>query len=195
MTNKMPLIGRKYRLIENHAWIVEVTDLITVESNIWGDEVLGVKSERGGIPQHYDVITNDQLKEIAGGTNLTTIFSSIQSSIASYKLSYKNNFVNPRIENLTKASTFSDELKNKIDVATHPLFVKLDIRAPDVDWTGEFLDPAKPYSNKFFFDGVYMMLFIKTTFSAGKFSHSMTLIPYDIDGSYSSSRDSSSTNR
>jgi len=153
------------------------------------------RSERGGIPQHYDVITNDQLKEIAGGTNLTTIFSSIQSSIASYKLSYKNNFVNPRIENLTKASTFSDELKNKIDVATHPLFVKLDIRAPDVDWTGEFLDPAKPYSNKFFFDGVYMMLFIKTTFSAGKFSHSMTLIPYDIDGSYSSSRDSSSTNR
>lgn len=149
------------------------------------------RNERGGIPQHFDVINADQLKELAGGGNATSVFSSIQSTLSSYKLSYIAQYVRPRIKSLEENNgAAGDALINGADVSVYPLFVRLDIRAPDVDWTGNFLDVTRPYSNKFFFDGDYMVLFIKTTFNSGRFSHLMTMIPYDVDGSYSTSNDS-----
>lgn len=96
MTNKMPLIGRKYRLIENHAWIVEVTDLITVESNIWGDEVLGVKSERGGIPfvdsigffeKNYEEL-EDNLQEKKEVSEVERALEELKNQIVSFRLNF-----------------------------------------------------------------------------------------------------------
>jgi hypothetical protein len=169
---------------------------ITMDMTIRGNpkiiEKFADRAERGGIPEHYDVITTDQLKEIASGNlaRVQSVAASVQTALSSYKQSYKDRYLKPKTRVPTKSAGGVDSLKNGLDVAAHPLFARIDIRAPDVDWTGNFLDSSKPYSNKFFFDGDYMVLFVKTTFSGGKFSHTMTMIPYDMDGSYSSSNDS-----
>jgi hypothetical protein len=181
---------------KNYA-ILHFLSSISMDMTIRGNpkiiEKFADRSERGGIPQHFDVISGDQLKEIAGGNNVNTVFNSIQSSLSSYKLSYKSSYVKPRIKATEKINNSNDALKNGLDVSTYPLFVRLDIRAPDVDWAGNFLDTSRPYSNKFFFDGDYTVLFVKTTFSGGRFSHIFTMIPYDVDGAYTLSNDSASS--
>lgn len=119
------------------------------------------RSERGGVPPHYGVDN---------------------------KQKYIGEYVQPRIDAYEKANS-PDALINGVDVSTLPVFVKLNLLAPDVDWTGQYKNSAKLFTDSMFFDGPYQVLFVKTTFSGGDFNHLMTLIPYDVSGSFSTSKD------
>jgi hypothetical protein len=78
---------------------------------------------------------------------------------------------------------------NNVDVSTLPVFVQLNIRAPNADINGNFLAEGGLFTNGFFFNGPYQLLMVNSRFSGGDFSQTMTLIPYNIDGSYSESGD------
>ena len=119
------------------------------------------REERGGIAPHYD---------------------------PSSKKKYISEYVQPRIDAYDKSSS-NDSLINKVDVSTLPIFVKLNILAPDVDWTGQYKNSSKLFTDAMFFNGPYQILFIKSVFSGGNFTHDMTLIPFDVSGSYTTSKD------
>ena len=152
------------------------------------------RDERGGIPPHgtiIDTVTLNSLKAHDQDTAKSDFFSSVKPGVASSKQQYIEKYVAPRIAAYESSAVGTDKLLNNIDVSTLPVFVKVNILAPDVDWTGAYTDANNLFTNKFFFQGPYQLLFVKTTFSNGEFQHTMTLMPYDISGSYSQSNETS----
>lgn len=148
------------------------------------------RNVRGGIPKHPTTVSSpDTLRALrtADASKVEDLFNKeIKGRLSSEKSQYIANYVAPRIkDNLTK-SQGTDPLLHGSDVATTPLFMKVNIFAPNLDNLGNQLDGGL-YTNKFFYDGVYMVLQIFTEFNGGTFRHTMNLIPYDLDGSFSKS--------
>jgi hypothetical protein len=145
---------------------------------------------RNGIPPHGTMLTAQAVNALVKNTNSgeTDFKSSLKSVISKSKQEYFEKYYGPRIKGIITADK-SDTLMYGHDVATLPVFVKLNIKNPNVDVNAVFKRGEDMYTNDFFFNGPYQVLIVKTTFSGGEFIHNMTLIPYDIDGTYSSSGD------
>lgn len=142
------------------------------------------RSARGGFQPHYQIISAQQLNDFVGKSQETADVNFVKyvaGAVQTSKQSYIKNFVQPRIAAVDKSSTPSGTLMNNIDVTVSPLFVKLNLLAPDINWPGEFKGKDM-FTNKFFYNGPFMTLFIKTSFSGGEFKHNLSLIPYNVDG-------------
>ena len=135
------------------------------------------RNERGGMAPHTQIISSRQLKE---QINLSNLVDTVGKSVQTSKANYIQQFVKPRMEFAKKGTDANDSLLNNIDVSTLPVFVKLNIQAPNVDHLGNYMPGESMFTDRFFFNGPYQMLVVKTTFSGGDFEHSMTLIPYQI---------------
>jgi hypothetical protein len=150
------------------------------------------RSTRYGVAPHYQIVSVDSVNAFDPQTQDTgnnNFFNSLKNGVSSAKAKYIADFVKPRIDSYRKGGKGGDDLLNGIDVSILPVFVKINILAPNVDWTGEFNDANNLFTNEFFFKGPYQLLFVKTTFHNGSFDHLMTMIPYDVAGSYSTSSD------
>lgn len=151
---------------------------------------------RGGFQPHDAIVSEQTLNAFVskGQQDADSNFiKSVENGIISSKKKYIQSYVQPRIEAYTKTSKGTDSLLNNIDVTVSPIFVKLNLLAPNVDWTGAFVENQPMFTNKFFFNGPYQCLFIKTSFSSGEFTHVLSMIPYDISGDYTQSGDSKKT--
>ena len=148
--------------------------------------------QRGSIARHSvgAIISSDQIKSIARVDSETTkskIATSVSTALDSARSQYVKDYYNEKIRANTKTSG-DDALLNGIDPASLPIFVEINIKAPNVDWTGQ----TKLNSNNeeealfanydTFYDGVYQVLTIKHRLADGKFEQEMILIPYDVDG-------------
>jgi hypothetical protein len=145
------------------------------------------RSARGGFQPHDTIVSEQTLNQFVSKGQLeadSNFIKSVQNGIVSSKKKYIETFVQPRIDAYDKTS--SDDA----DVAVSPLFVKLNLLAPDVNWAGDFKQNEPLFTNKFFFNGPYMCLFIKTTFSGSEFTHDLSMIPFDLSGEYTTSGDS-----
>lgn len=154
------------------------------------------KDERGGFARHGLNVLSSEVNAFSkeGLDTAKKNSDTVQGKIASAKKEYIKEYVRPRIDRVGTGvgdasapidGEGTDELLNKIDISTLPVFVKLNILAPNVDFEGNAVPEAEMFTDRFFFPGPYQILFIKTTFSGGEFSHNLTLLPYDVDGSYS----------
>jgi hypothetical protein len=143
---------------------------------------------RGGIARHPATISSpDTLRSLrSGGSAESTYNGSIKSRMVSEKALYYTSFVKPRIEEDKAKQNGTDPLLHGDDIATTPLYCMVNIYAPNTDFLGNQTDGGM-FTNKFFYDGVYMVLQIETQFSGGTFRHVMNLMPYDLDGSFSKS--------
>lgn len=146
---------------------------------------------RGGIAPHTLDLANDISKIIDGAPDKTDeIYTSIvKQKFSTAKQRYISEYVSPRIDAFISGSE-DDPLMSGADIAVGPVYVKLNIRAPSVDFTGDynvedFLNNNSLFTNKFFYNGAYMMMNIQHIFENGGFTQVMTLFPYDIDGSFS----------
>lgn len=148
------------------------------------------RNVRGGMAPHGQIITANDLKSKLSENTRTNLIDAVSKGVASSKQQYIKEYVNPRIVAGEKANSSKDSLLNGVDISTLPVFVKLNILAPNVDFTGEYKPGEPMFTDKFFFDGVYQVLIVTTSFSGGDFQHSMSLIPYDTSGSYEQSGDS-----
>ena len=150
------------------------------------------RTERGGMAPHGTPITANALNGLKGKDQIEArndFFESVKPGVSSSKAAYAEKYYQPRQDAYARTSEDGDALLNNIDIATLPVFVKINIRAPNVDWTGTYTDANNLFTDKFFFNGPYQVLFIKTTFEGGQFQHQMSLAPYDMDGSYSASNE------
>ena len=151
---------------------------------------------RGGFQPHDAIVSEQTLNAFVSKGQQeadSTFIKSVESGIISSKQKYIKSYVQPRIEAYSKTNKGNDSLLNNIDISVSPLFIKLNLLAPNVDWAGSFKEGQPMFTNKFFFNGPYQCLFIKTSFSSGDFSHSLSMIPYDISGDYITSGDSQKT--
>ena len=152
------------------------------------------RNERGGLPPHGMIIAGPDLKQQAAASTdgaSNSLVTTVNNGITSSKQQYIDKYITPRINAWNKSDTGNDALLNGVDVSTLPVFVKINIRAPNVDSTGEFKSGEDMFTDKFFYDGVYQMLFVKTNFTGGDFEHNISLIPYDIDGKSTAAEDTS----
>ena len=149
------------------------------------------RNARRSIAPHQAIVGAADLKNLYD-QNQTTAVNNFQSSVkngfVAAKEKYISEYVLPRIETAEKSSG-PDPLLNGPDIALMPLFVKINIRAPDVDWTGAFNDTENMFTNKFFFNGYYLLLTVRSVLSGGDFHQEMMLAPYDVDSSYTTSND------
>lgn len=148
------------------------------------------RDERGGIPPHQTIISTAELNALVAESQLTaaTNFESrVKQGVQSSKSYYIKKFITPRITPAQRNTGSKDELLNGIDIATMPVFVKINILAPNVDHTGEYISGEPMFTDKFFFNGPYRVLTVKTIFTGGDFHHIFTLVPHDISGSYTAS--------
>ena len=151
---------------------------------------------RGGIPPHSPIISVSELNSLVSQSQQSAqdnFDRRLKLGISDSKRYYIENYTKKRAE-AAKKSTNVSSIDNKVDVATSPMFVKVNIRAPNVDYTGnrkqDALGNLEPlFTDKFFFDGVYMMLVMRTTLIDGEFEQHLSLIPYDLPGTYSQSQD------
>lgn len=145
------------------------------------------KRSRGGIAPHSSnpILSKDQRNQLAfqnsriGATQLKSLIS---PALSSARDQYIKQYYQPRLESTFQRKDVNDPLKDGPDVATLPVFVKLNILAPNVGIDGEPLEGEKYTS--FFYDGVYQILTIKHMFIDGTFTQELLLLPYNIDGSF-----------
>lgn len=151
------------------------------------------RNVRGGIPKHPATISSpDTLKSLLNKDQkfAEDVFNKqIKGRISSEKAQYYNSYVKPRI-NDSLGTKGTDPLLHGSDVAVNPLFVKVNIFAPNVDFLGSG-NQGDMFTNKFFYTGAYMVMFINTIFDQSSFKHTLNLIPYDVDGSFSNAAISS----
>ena len=151
------------------------------------------RDERGGAAPHDTIISVQALNalETQGQDSAKNNFTnSIKNRLTSAKQKYINEYVVPKISQFDKkAETNEDGLMNKVDISTLPVFIKLNIRAPKTDWTGDFSDAKNMYTDEFFYNGPYMLLVLKTTFSNGDFEHNMSLMPYVVSDKFTNDKD------
>lgn len=151
------------------------------------------RDERGGIAPHGEIIDTPTLESFNSQTLETAesnYLNAIAGRLASAKAQYYSEYYGPRLNKLVSPPPAQgDSLLNGVDVATSPVFVKVNIMAPNVDFTGQYIEGESIFTDKFFFKGPYMVLFIKHQFIDGEFSQSLNMIPFDVGGTYSQSRD------
>jgi hypothetical protein len=151
----------------------------------YGDVVL-----RGGIPPHpSSLISANDLEmfttTLSAAPDIEKYFKNRMSTrFQSAKLEYFNKYVKPKHDDEMRKSA-DDPLLDGSDVATCPVFVKINIKAPNFDLAGNVIDPKEMYTQKFFYQGYYMILAMTTSFENGTFKHVLSLVPVDYDGSFS----------
>ena len=154
------------------------------------------REERGGIAPHGTIIDSKSLEsfnkqagnnDVAAEKNYST---SIEERLKTAKAQYYNEYYLPRLSKIMTSKTNSnDGLLGQGDISTSPIFVDLNIRAPNVDTLGDFL-PGKPmFTDQFFYSGPYLVLFIKHSLVGGDFTQTLSLIPFDVNGQFSTSKD------
>lgn len=149
------------------------------------------RNVRGGIPKHPATISSpDTLRALrtVDASKVEDLFNKdFRGRLASEKSQYIANYIVPRIkDDLNKSQQGTDPLLHGTDIATSAMYMKVNIFAPNVDYLGNQVDGGM-FTNKFFYDGVYLVLQILTEFNGGTFRHTMNIIPYDLDGSFSQS--------
>lgn len=151
------------------------------------------RDERGGLAPHGEIIDTPTLESFYGQDQETAkpnYLNAVAGRLSSAKAQYYSEYYGPRLEKLIRPpNTQGDPLLNGVDVATSPVFVKVNILAPNVDFTGQYIEGEPMFTDEFFFKGPYMVMFIKHQFIDGEFSQSLNLIPFDVSGTYSQSRD------
>jgi hypothetical protein len=151
------------------------------------------REERGGIAPHGEIIDTPTLESFSRQTQLEAegnYLGAIAGRLSSAKAQYYSEYYGPRLQKLiSPPAAAEDALLNGSDVATSPVFVQLNILAPNVDFTGQVIEGESLFTDRFFFKGPYMVLFIKHQFINGEFSQSLNMIPFDVSGTFSQSRD------
>lgn len=156
------------------------------------------RNHRGGIPPHFQIIDSPSIRRIAVGGDPSENYNNLLASgIANAKNNYYTLYVAPRIASFANAGGH-DPLLDGPDVSVQPVFCKINIYSPNVDYTGAPLRDSNPneplFTNKFFFNGPYMVLFVKTSFSGGEFTHTLSMIPYDVSGTVTANDEPSRPN-
>lgn len=131
------------------------------------------RGQRGGVAPHPQIISVEQADSFSAeqqNTAEVNFESTVKSAVASAKALYISSYINRKVA--------------QKDAATCPLFVKINIRAPNVNAMG-IQQGDNMFTDSFFFKGTYMVLTFKTTFSNGEFSQELILVPFDISGAYS----------
>jgi hypothetical protein len=151
------------------------------------------REERGGIAPHGEIIDTPTLEKFYRQTQTeaeSNYLNYIAGRLSSAKAQYYSEYYGPRLQKLIAPSNPQDDtLLNGADVATSPIFIKINILAPNVDFTGQYKKGELMFTDEFFFKGLYMIIFIKHHFAEGEFYQSLNLIPFDVTGSFSESRD------
>jgi hypothetical protein len=137
------------------------------------------RESRGGVPPHTQIVSVEQIDA----------YSTQQQSTAeqNFQQDVKGRVASAKADYVAKYLTRKQEIA---DVATTPLFVKINIRAPRVDADGNIAKADSDggmFTDEFFFKGTYQVLTIKSNFSGGEFTQELVLIPLDITGAYSES--------
>ena len=136
---------------------------------------------RNGVPQHFvQGIGAELLGSLANASSLqqsrNIFLSNIKSRIQSAKAQYYSQYVKP------KASLAAGSL---FDVASVPMFIRVNIMAPNVDVTGQPLSDKPMFTDQFFFQGAYMLLTVRHSFENGIFSQDLLAVPYDVYNDFS----------
>lgn len=139
---------------------------------------------RGGIPRHVLSMKVDDLKDLTADSADAFFTNNVKGKVKSGKDEYYKTFVLPRID---KAGSTGDEILDGPDIATYPLFAQINIFAPNVDFLGNTIPGNPQFPNRFFYNGAYQVPIITHLFSNGMFTQVMTLIPWDINGGFSTS--------
>jgi len=144
--------------------------------------------ERGGVPPHETIIRSKELVQLLSSNpkDISEAYrTQLKSKVNSSKQYYIDSYIKPRIDAVERSNPTVDPLLNKVDISTLPVFVKINIYAPDVDWTGNLNmlsgQSSKLFTQDFFFNGPYQLILITTKFSGGEFKHDMSLIPYVVN--------------
>jgi hypothetical protein len=140
--------------------------------------------QKGGVPPHPSLMGAPELKSLnsadSSQTSKAVFEKSLKSGVASAKDSYYSTYIEPRLKGNQDTS---DPLLSGPDVTVEPVFCKINVKAPNIDYTtSDFKDGESQYTDGWFYGGAYQILFITTTFSGGEFTHQLSMIPYDVSG-------------
>ena len=133
----------------------------------------------------------DKIKSAVSTANSSIFSQVVEQRIGDAKKRYIAEYITPRVNRTVNPSSDGDPLLAGPDVSVEPVFCKLNILAPNIDYvTGDFstaTDPTtgkqeSPYTDKFFYNGAYLVLMMRTSFENGTFTHDLSMIPYDISG-------------
>jgi hypothetical protein len=151
-------------------------------------------SVRGGIPTHLQQpISEDTIKglDVAGSNAQSNFEKTLLQPLENAKKYHIANWVQPKIDSAKDNKAQSDYLAGP-DVSVGQLFVKINIKAPNTDWAGNYKMGESLFTDHFFFNGYYQVMTIDTHISDGQFLQTMKLIPQDLDGTFSASNDDKS---
>lgn len=140
---------------------------------------------RGGVAPH-GLPQNFKPNELTN-LNQTAFATTVLSTFASAKQRYRNEYYSPRVQAFRNSadggSVGSDPLiDNTKDVLSYPIFVKINIRTPDLDWS-EQMENGQSYIDdpSRFYNGPYRVLFIKHTLIDGEFRQQLNMIPAQFE--------------
>lgn len=93
---------------------------------------------------------------------------------------YYRHFISQWVQGIQSDLTASKSgLPAARHLASYPLFVKVNVYAPNVDFGGIFIDSNK-YAKKFWYEGWFMVLSIEQSFIEGKFEQDLVMGAYNV---------------
>jgi len=162
-----------------------MTSSIDLELTIRGNPNLLKKyadrQQRGGMPPHTAGFNFDP----ASASQLGDFAQRVAAAFNAARAQYRQLYYEPRVAAAWRGQVISPIelgrdplLDNELDVAAYPIYVQLDIRSPNTNWDGEFIDRNNLFTSTQFFGGPYHVLFIKHSFIEGEFKQVLSLVPH-----------------
>lgn len=147
------------------------------------------RNTRGGVAPHTWSTNAQTLEGVVSADSTETAIQNISGTFSSAKQQYFNQYVQPRIARSYPKEHASDTLLSGPDVTVEPVFCRLNLLAPNIDYTtGDFAavdamgNKAPMFTNEFFYNGPYLVLVMRTSFEGGEFTQDLSMIPYDASG-------------
>ena len=128
---------------------------------------------RGGIAKHQQFISSQTITNAISSSEIKTFYDRyIKKDLNNFRSSYYDSYVVPKFNK-----------PEQQDISAGPVFAKINIKGPMSDWTN-FMNESgvdQTYTGDFFYNGLYRLVVVNTTFSNGQFSHELHMIPRTED--------------
>jgi hypothetical protein len=134
---------------------------------------------RGGLAPHFPIVYAREIPALLSSGKLE---SAVKSGFASSKEAYVRQYVAPKIKSAGAFNKSGDPVMSGPDITVCGLYAKINIKAPNIDFVGDqggvgnYVTSGPMFTDSMFYDGLYLVLRMTSSFNGGEFQQHLTMI-------------------
>lgn len=145
---------------------------------------LEVKLELRGNPEILERIVLDQIpRHVSAVTALSkgVVSEASNATKTEYRKTFETDVLKLKADSIGKPVS-KDSILSGPSFVSSPVFVKVNVFGPNVDFTTNMPVKNAPYTQKLFYDNYYMLSKVTSKIDGGKFTQELSLLTYSVYG-------------